>query len=135
MGVHDCRMTTLHVVGDQGETLTTAVARRLRGKLAESRITGIELSKRTGMGRAMISRRLSGETALNTDELELIEHVTGISAAYLLTGRGEESPRPDGPDGGEGGESAPSRARTYDLRITRPSVSLLSVRQTQEDAA
>ena len=98
-----------------------AVARRLRGQMAEQRITGLELSQRTGLGRASISRRLSGEIALNTDELDAIERATGISALFLLTGRrDEESPRPDGPDGGEGGESAPSRARTYDLRIKSP---------------
>ncbi len=48
----------------------------------------------------MISRRLSGQTALNTDELELIENVTGISAAYLLTGIEETPAGPNGPDGG-----------------------------------
>lgn len=80
-------MTTLHVVDQEpGECLTAAVARRLRGKLAEKRITGLELAKRSGMGRAMISRRLTGETALNTDELELIERTTGIPVEYLLTG-------------------------------------------------
>jgi transcriptional regulator with XRE-family HTH domain len=78
-----------------GQTLTDAVARRLRGQLAEKRITGLRLAELTGMGRAMVSRRLNGDTALNTDELELIEQVTGISVVYLLTGYHVE---PDGPE-------------------------------------
>ena len=98
----NCDMTTLSVIdGNGGETLTVAVARRLRGQMAEKRITNVELAKRTGWGRQMVSRRVNGETALNTDELETIEAVAGISAIFLLTGhRVAESPRPDDPDGG-----------------------------------
>lgn len=110
------------VDGQRGETLTQAVARRLRGQLAEKQISGLQLAQMTGLGRSLINRRLQGETALNTDELEQIEQATGISATYLLTGI---RPDQDDPDGG----GAPSRARTEDLRITSPSVSpLTSVR-------
>ena len=50
-----------------------------------------------------------------------------VTAAWMLGV--QENPRPDDPNGGVG---APSRARTYDLRITRPSVSVLSIRQSDE---
>ena len=95
-------MTTLGVIdGNDGESLTVAVARRLRGQMAERRITNVELARRTGWGRQMVSRRVNGETALNTDEMEQIESITGISAIYLLTGRRDAgSPRPDDPNGG-----------------------------------
>jgi transcriptional regulator with XRE-family HTH domain len=94
--------TSLDVIdGGRNETLTMAVARRLRGKLAERRISGLRLAEMTGLGRSLVNRRLQGETAMNTDELELIERVTGISAVYLLTGMRQETPRPDGPDGGD----------------------------------
>lgn len=76
-------MGTLHV---GGETLTDAVARRLRGQLAELRINQKHFSELTGWGRATVYRRLAGETALNTSELEHIEETTGITVTYLLTG-------------------------------------------------
>lgn len=96
-------MTTLSAIdGNRGESLTMAVARRLRGQLAERRIPKLRLAAETGLGRTTILRRLSGETAINTDELELICSVTGISLVYLLTGKGEN---PGGGDGGDGGES------------------------------
>lgn len=92
--------TSLKVLdGGRAESLTEAVARRLRGQLAERRISGLQLAKLTGLGRGTIDRRLRAETAMNTDELELIERVTGISAVYLLTGQ-RENPHPEGPDGG-----------------------------------
>lgn len=92
--------TNLIVIpGGAGETYTEAVARRLRGQLAERRISAVRLSGMLGMSRAAIGRRLNGETALNTDELAEISRLTGISIGYLTTGTAV-NPRPDGPDGG-----------------------------------
>jgi transcriptional regulator with XRE-family HTH domain len=93
-------MTTLQVVGD--ESLSDAVARRLRGLLAELRINQKELGERTGWGRAYVYRRLTGETPLDTADLERIERTTGIRAVYLV---GESGPRytpPSGPRDGVG---------------------------------
>lgn len=84
------RMT--HLAVHQGgrlarpETFTQAVSRRLRGKLGEYQVSGLQLAAMTGLGRTLIFRRLSGETALNTDELERICAATGIDMAYLVTG-------------------------------------------------
>ena len=105
--------------GGKTETLTEAVARRLRGQMAERQITSAQLAAMTGLGRATISRRITGATALNTDEFQLIESATGISAEYLLTGKMPASfPGPDSDPENAGG--APSRTRTYDLRIKSP---------------
>jgi transcriptional regulator with XRE-family HTH domain len=68
------------------ETLTEAVARRLRGQLAEHRITQRRLSQLTGWSAMYISRRYVGETALDIKDLETIHAVTGITPEKLLTG-------------------------------------------------
>jgi transcriptional regulator with XRE-family HTH domain len=68
------------------ETLTAAVARRLRGQLAEHRITQRRLGELTGWSAMYISRRYTGETALDMKDLEIIHNVTGISPALLLIG-------------------------------------------------
>lgn len=67
------------------ESLTSAVARRLRGQLAEQRISQKEFGELTGWGRMAIYRRLTGETALDTNDLEHIEQTTGISVERLLS--------------------------------------------------
>lgn len=69
------------------EPLTTAVARRLRGQLAEHRMTLEELGKVLGLSKMAASRRTNGETPISLAELELIEAATPITAAYLLTGQ------------------------------------------------
>lgn len=66
------------------ESLTEAVARRLRGQLAERRITQKRFQEMTGWGRMYVYRRLTGEKALDTAELQLIEEAAGIPVARLL---------------------------------------------------
>lgn len=90
-------MSTLRVVDPGRETLTAAVARRLRGQLAERQIRRGVLGDAMGLSHTSVLRRLNGETAINTDELEQICEVTGIDMMYLLTGR--ESRGPEGDDG------------------------------------
>jgi transcriptional regulator with XRE-family HTH domain len=85
--------------GGRDESYTEAVSRRLRGQLAEMKISAVRLADMIGMSRAAIGRRLLGETALNTDELAAISRATGISLSYLTTGIAM-SPQPGGPDGG-----------------------------------
>jgi transcriptional regulator with XRE-family HTH domain len=79
-------MTTAVSAVNPGETLTQAVARRLRGQLAEQRISQLQLCDITGWGRMYIGRRLSGETPIDTADLEHIESTIGISVRYLVTG-------------------------------------------------
>ena len=80
--------------------LTSRIARALRGLLAERQISGNRLAHETGLSQSRISRRLTGEYPLDTDELETILTFVGVSLDELL-GRVAEGPRPDGPDGGE----------------------------------
>ena len=80
---------------NEREPLTAAVARRLRGLMAEIRLNQTQVAERTGWGRMYLSRRLSGQTPMDTSDLETIEAATSISVAYLITGEG---PRMVGPD-------------------------------------
>ncbi|GFG74752.1 hypothetical protein MBOT_21170 [Mycobacterium botniense] len=92
-------MTTHSAAGKGGEeTLTQAVARRLRGQLAELMISRKQFSELTGWDRMYVYRRLRGETAMDTAELEHIERTAGIAAHFLLTGN-EPTPSPDPPPG------------------------------------
>lgn len=75
-----------------GETRSQAVARRLRGQLAERNITPSELARRLGVPQPKMQRRHAGKTPIQLDELDDIERVTGISAEYLLTGVKTEMP-------------------------------------------
>ena len=84
--------------GQRGETLNAAVARRLRGKLAEHRISASEVARKIGMTQAAVSRRTTGQTPIDLNELQAICDVTSIDMHFLLTG---ESPHPAGPNGGE----------------------------------
>ena len=109
-------MTTLGVIdGGRRETRTEAIARRLRGKMGEARISGVALGRAIKMNNASLSRRLNGKFPFTVDELDLICDVLGCDADEVFSGI--KNPRQDGPDGGG---SAPSRTRTYDLRIKSP---------------
>lgn len=89
----------LQVVDVSDETLSEAVARRLRGLLAEQRITASALAREMGMKQSSISRRLVGDTPLTLDELSQIAEILGITEVELLTGQ-RTVPRPDGPSEG-----------------------------------
>lgn len=108
-------MSKLEVVDDShGDSLSDDVASRLRGRLAERRIRQTEVMLATGWSKTTAYRKMNGKSPLDVDELEKLWQAFGISPVYLLTGT------PDGP-AGPSGDGAPSRARTYDLRISRPS--------------
>jgi transcriptional regulator with XRE-family HTH domain len=82
------------------EPLPAAVARRLRGQLAEHRMTLEDLGKVLGLSKMAASRRVNGETPISLAELELIEAHTPITAAYLLTGQ-HPAPSPQPPPPGQ----------------------------------
>jgi len=89
-------MTTIQDYGG-GETLQAAVARRLRGLLAEARISKTEFANRTGWDRGYLYRRLSGETPIDVADLDIIEHTVGFRADYLVGGHEpKQLPPPSG---------------------------------------
>lgn len=82
------------------ESLSVAVARRLRGQLAERNIKGSALSRMTDLPQQTISRKLLGGTPFTLDELQDICDVTGINLEYILLGRAISS-EPVPPQDGE----------------------------------
>jgi transcriptional regulator with XRE-family HTH domain len=90
-------MATIHDFGAE-ETLQAAVARRLRGLLAEIRMTKTEFAERVGWDRGYLYRRLSGETPIDVADLDTIEHTVRIRADYLVGGHEPKlSPLPEPP--------------------------------------
>lgn len=80
------------IPGIAGETRSSAVARRLRGQLAERNISVSELARRLNVPQQKLQRRHAGKTEFKLDEIDDIERVTGIDATYLLTGLKTEKP-------------------------------------------
>jgi transcriptional regulator with XRE-family HTH domain len=66
------------------ETLSQAVARRLRGRMGELKLKGTEVAAALGMTQGSFSRRYTGTAAWELDELERLESATGIRITYLL---------------------------------------------------
>lgn len=93
-------MSTFTVIqGERDESRTEATARRLRGALAEIKMSARQLSMKLGVSYTWMSRRINAKTPMTVEDLDAIERATGISAVYLLGGH-EESRRPVGPNGG-----------------------------------
>lgn len=85
----------MHAVGAHGpDTLAETVAARLRGYLAERRISHKEFGELVGWDRGKYQRRLSGEVALDLADLEDIERNTGLSVTFLVTGIDNMPPKP-----------------------------------------
>lgn len=68
----------------ENETLSAAVARRLRGKMAELQLKGTDVAAAIGMTQGSFSRRYTGSAPWELDELEVLEQKTGIRITYLL---------------------------------------------------
>lgn len=67
------------------ETLSAAVARRLRGRMGELQLKGTDVAAAIGMTQGSFSRRYTGSAAWELDELELLQqHYPELSIAYLL---------------------------------------------------
>jgi transcriptional regulator with XRE-family HTH domain len=85
-------------------------------------ISQLRLARITGIPQSTLSRKLKARAerdALDVDELERIADALGVGVAVFF--RNEDDHHPDG-----GGAGAPSRTRTYDLRITRSHIDGLS---------
>lgn len=66
-----CDMTTLMIVdGDRDESRSQAVARRLRGELAERRISVSEVARRINMTQGALSRRMTGNVEFGVDLID-----------------------------------------------------------------
>lgn len=86
-----------------------AVARRVREQLGGQNVTMLALSKATGIARTTLTRSVKTEEyPLDVRAIRLIATALGVTYEWLATGGGQKYVDPNG---------APSRTRTYDLRI------------------
>jgi transcriptional regulator with XRE-family HTH domain len=69
---------------DGQSTLREAVAEEVRATLARRRMSASALARTLGKSQTYVWRRLSGETALDTDDLEAIAGVLRIPVVELL---------------------------------------------------
>jgi len=60
------------------------VAEEIRVILARRKMSGAELARRTGIKQSTMSRRMTGETAFDMDDLEAISAVLGIEVGDLF---------------------------------------------------
>lgn len=91
------------------------VAEEIRVLLARKRISAAELARRTGLKQSTMSRRMTGETAFDMDDLEVIAKVLEVEVADLLpktaaAGRG----------GRQGTSPNDSSSRLSRLALTSP---------------
>lgn len=63
------------------------VAEEIRVLLARRRMSASELARRIGQSQPYLSRRLTGEVALDVDDLVKIAQVLDVSPGSLLTGQ------------------------------------------------
>jgi len=76
--------TTQETVSE--ETFDEAVARRVRGLMGERRITQQALASALGMGKASMSRRLSGEMEFSLSEVPAVAAALRTTPEYLILG-------------------------------------------------
>lgn len=69
--------------------LRQAVAEEVRALLARRRISGVGLAARIGRSQAYVSRRLTGETAFDLDDLDRIAEVLGVDVVQLIPRAGQ----------------------------------------------
>lgn len=65
--------------------LRERAAEEIRVILARRRMSAAELARRTGMRQQNLSRRMTGETAFDLDELEVIANALGVKVSDLVS--------------------------------------------------
>lgn len=71
--------------------LRERTAEEIRVILARKRWSAAELARRTGLKQPYVSRRMTGETAFDLDDLEVIARELGVSVTELLGGEGGQA--------------------------------------------
>ncbi len=111
-------MTTLMLVDRRpGENRDQAISRRFRQELVGIGLSANKAAKIVGVTQSWISRHLTGETEWKANEVDQVCEPLGIDGDFILTGI---KALPSGAPDDEGPAGAPTRARTWDLRIKSP---------------
>ena len=69
------------------QTLSAAVAANIRAELARQRVSQFVVADRLGLSQAAVSRRLSGGTPFELDEVEAIASLLGVPLVDLIAER------------------------------------------------
>ena len=78
-------MAILKLVPDTGGELPSRkVSRRVRGLMAEYRISGVRLAEAIGMDQKAFSRRYSDKVDWSLDELALVAQALGVRFSELI---------------------------------------------------
>ena len=77
-------------------SLALRVAAEVRAESARRRVTGRELSRRTGVPISTLSRWTSGQTPIQLDDLDRIAAALGADVVDLISAAKRERPGPDG---------------------------------------
>jgi transcriptional regulator with XRE-family HTH domain len=72
--------------GDDGETRSQAVTRRVREELARKGLSVSAVARLAGESQQKLSRRMTGSIPWDVDELDEFCRVAGISYEYVTTG-------------------------------------------------
>lgn len=86
--------------GDGERALSEVAATRLRGLMAEQRMTQLDVARTLNLSRSGVSDRLTGVKPVNLDELPALASLLGTSIDYLLGLTNDRSPRRGTPGGG-----------------------------------
>lgn len=98
-------------------TFDERLGEAIHQELWRRRITQTQFAKQLGITQSALSQKTRGTRPFLAGELSLIAALLDVSVGDLMPA---VTLRPDGGDDGGGGASAPSRTRTYDLRIKSP---------------
>lgn len=80
-------MTTFMVVdGQQGKSRPEAIITRLRMEFARLGISDSEAARRAGISQDRMSRRMTGKTPFDVNDLDIICDALDISFEYVTTG-------------------------------------------------
>jgi butyrate kinase len=79
-------MTTLNLVPNTGDELPSRqISRRIRGLMAERRISGVKMAESIGMNQRAFARRYADEVDWSFDETALVAKVLGVTFADLIS--------------------------------------------------
>jgi hypothetical protein len=78
-------MTILNLVpGTGGDLPSRQISRRIRGIMAEHRVTGVRLAEAIGMNQKAFSRRYADQVDWSVDEIAQVARVFGMTFAELV---------------------------------------------------
>jgi transcriptional regulator with XRE-family HTH domain len=69
------------------ETLRARAAAEVRAEIARQQITQDGLAARLGVSQTWVSRRINGNTAFSTEDLDLVARALGVPVANFTTRR------------------------------------------------